>query len=187
MATKVSIISQAFILLGSNPVNDIQSGNPIYAAVASLYDNIYPKLLAEHPWRFAKKLFALNLVNDTPPIETHWTKIFQLPADLVRIWRTYPLCDYEIFGDKIYTNTNSLTLEYIYQVNESAFPYYFEWLMVLTLARDCALVVTQNATIKAGYDKDAALQNGMAKFLDSQSVPGTTPQRDGLYSAHYGL
>jgi len=187
MATKVSIISQAFVLLGSNPVNDIQSGNPIYTAVAVMYDNIYPKLLAEHPWGFAKKLFPLNLVNDIPPIETNWTKIFQLPADLVRIWRLYPNCDYAIFGDKIYTNVTSLTLEYIYQVNESAFPFYFEWLMVLTLAANCALVVTQNATIKAAYDKDSAMQNGVAKFLDSQNAPASPPQRDALYRSHFGL
>jgi hypothetical protein len=186
MTTKVSILSQAFVLLGTKPVNDPQN-NPIYAAVSDLYDSIYPKLLAEHPWRFASQLFALNLVNETPPIETRWTKIFQLPADLVRIWRTYPTCDYTIFQDKIYTTASSLTLEYVFQVDESKFPDYFTWLLVLTLARDCAMLVTQNATVKASFDKDAATQNAMAKFLDSQGIPGTTPRRDAVYSAHYGL
>jgi hypothetical protein len=185
MATKVGIISQVCILLGSRSVDNIQNGNPAFAAIGKIYDTQMPMMLSNHPWRFATKLFALNLVNETPSIPT-WKYIFQMPGDWLRTWRTFPNTDYQIYGLQLYTNESSLTLEYTHKVDESLFPIYFENALVLRIASLGALTVTQNQGIKQAYERNFSNEIAIAKHIDSQNQPNVIPERDPLYASHFG-
>jgi len=185
MASKVQIISDAFVNLGKQTVSAPLVDNPIYAAASSIYDRLLPDILTMHPWRFAMKSFNLNRINEESLI-ARWPDIFQLPADLLLIYRTVPVLNYEVFGDRIYTNSTSLTLEYIFQASESGFPSYFTQLMVLQLTSRIAMTVTQLPELLQIWKQEAERQLIVARSIDSSIMPNPTIVRDPLVQAHFG-
>ncbi|GAG10045.1 unnamed protein product, partial [marine sediment metagenome] len=77
-ASKVSIISQAYFLLGKKPVNTLETTDPIDVGAAQRYDFVVPGLLTETHWKHASKTLDLTKTTDKPPID-QWQNTFQLP------------------------------------------------------------------------------------------------------------
>lgn len=143
MATKISTISNALLLIGDKPINSLDEGSYRAQVAAGLYDSIYEAELASHPWYFARKLVQLAQTTSASEID-QWRYIYQLPTDMITLYRVYPSSDYEIYGDKLYTNANSLTLDYTQKVPESLWPGYFEKLMQRALAKDFIIPIRED-------------------------------------------
>jgi len=143
MATKIGTISNALLLIGDTPLNSLDEPGYRTQVCSNLYDNIYESELISHTWGFARKLQQLNLTTDVPVIGT-WTKIYQCPTDLISIMRVVPATDYEIYGDKIYSNAPSLTLDYYSRIDESMWPNYFAKLMEYALAKEIAIPLRED-------------------------------------------
>lgn len=186
MATsKVLIISNAFILLGKQPIQSIDTGNPVQAAASTIYDSVMPSLLAERPWRFALKQFNLNKLVDTPLIE-EFSYIYQLPADYLTAYRVYPNSAYAIYIDKLYSNQSSLMLEYIYQVDESLFSDNFVLMLTYAMASNIAMTLTQQVNLADFWQKRQFEQMAIAASTDALAMPNTYIQNDAFYTAHVG-
>jgi len=185
MTSKVQIISDAFVNLGKQPVNSPLTDNLSYVAAAGIYDRILPIVLMKHPWRFSLKTFELATLTDTIPFD-RWSYVYQLPADLLLIYRTDPLINYEIYGEKLYANVNELTLEYQYEPSESLFPYHFSELMTLELTARIAMMVTQLADLAKMWKQEAEKSLLLARALDSGMMPTQPVVRDSLVRAHSG-
>ena len=185
MSSKIEIISAAFNLLGKGPINDIGSNSPTANQMASnLYDVYYPKALSQSPWRFAIKLQTLNLLTQEPIID-RWSSIFQLPIDYLVAWRTHPSVDYEIYGDKLYTNQDSIILEYNALIVESSLPDYFVTYMIEKMAEILAMPITQKSQLVQIWGEVASASLGKAMFLDSQARTANVIIDDPIYSSKF--
>lgn len=188
MTSKVTIISQAFVLLGRKVVTsldpDLDGGEPVVVAASQFYDDLYPALLTCHPWRFAMKTFNLNELS-TAPITKEWQKAYQLPSDLIMPWRPRPLSRFEIFEDEIYSNTPELQLDYIFKVDESKFPTWFTLMLVYELAANLAMTVTQQPALAQLWNTKAEQQLMKARFIDSKSRTSDVMPAGPLFTSHF--
>lgn len=188
MASKVGIISNAFILLGKAPVNDLTTSDPIVTSAVKIYDMTYPDLLAVHPWRFAMEIKTLDPLTAAPVID-EWTTAYLMPGDLIQLYRVYQNLWYRIYQNQIYANTSSsetITIEYTHPIPEDRFPAYFTQLFTYKMAGLMAMPVTQLAPMAEFYEKMALSKLAVARCLDSQQMPNITIQNDIYVSRHYG-
>ena len=141
MAQKIEIISNSMILIGANPVSSLSEGTEGLVANA-LYENAYKGLLASHTWRFATKKTQLARLTEAPL--NQYLYQYQIPSDKVTIVRVQSNTDYEIYGDKIYSNYPTMSIEYRYRVDEVLLPDYFILALQYLLASQFAVPVTDN-------------------------------------------
>ena len=68
MATKVSICSNALLLLGDKTINSLDEGTDRASLASNLYDSVRDSLLRSHPWNCAVKRVILAPDTETPPV-----------------------------------------------------------------------------------------------------------------------
>lgn len=186
MVSKVSIISEAFLLLGqSRPINDLND-TPQTTAASSFYDTLYPQLLTTHPWRFAMRLRELNQLTQKPILD-RWRFAYQLPADLLNPYRLHPPNNnYSIYEDEIFSNfDNPLILEYTARVEPARFPHYFTVLLIYTIAAHMGMMVTQQEAIVELWVKKADEQLVVSRTLDSQAQPSPVIADNSIFASHF--
>lgn len=171
MPSKVDLVSSALVLIGDTPVNSL-SGNDRREVVANqLFERVKQAELAKFHWGFARKKAQLSLTVDTP-VDTEWRSIYQLPTDLITLIKIYPNVDYQIIGDKLYTNISSaLYADYIYDCSEDDFPPHFSRVIEYALARDFAHAIRDNSTVRQMMAEEYLIQSRMARAMDAQQHP----------------
>ena len=191
--TKVQIISKAFLLLGEpNPVLDLDA-TPTTSAASQLYDLLVQELLTSHIWRFA--LFTVELNQTTSdPENDYWQNQFQLPANYLTMVNLYkdgqrdPWIDYQIFGDKIWTNqTAPLYCVYLYDPGPANYPAYYIQLLVYKLAALIAMNITQNDQLATLYTELSEKYMTQAVNRDEMAMPSLYIKYNPFFNAHYGL
>jgi len=105
MASKIDLISNALILIGDTPINALTGGSRRETVANNLYDNIVQNELTKHRWGFARRKAQISLLTDTPVDPNGWRSIYQLPTDLLFLITVTPDSNYQIYGDKVYSNS----------------------------------------------------------------------------------
>lgn len=187
----VSICSDALILLGAKPISSFNDGTDEANTADRLYPNVRDMTLSMYPWSFAYKKIKLARLLGTPINE--WRYMYQMPGDRLAVPRAVfrsesvgarPFKDWEILGDKIYTNEEVIVIDYPYQTEEFAMPQYFVQLLKYMMAWHLAYPITEQET-KTQYWQAVAIGNGRNGFfrqatnIDGQGQP---PQVIGDFS-----
>jgi len=171
MASKINLISNALLLIGDNTINSLTGSSKAQTTAANLYDNIVQNELSKHRWSFARKKAQISLTTETP-VDQEWRSIYQLPSDMLVMIKLYPQTNYQILGDKIYTNVSSkLICEYIANVAESEFPAYFSKLIEYALAKDFATSIRDSSASRQEMTNEYIIASRMARYTDSQQRP----------------
>jgi len=115
MSSKVDMINVALVGLRAEPIALPIEGNEVGRKVLVVYDPLLRAYLRSHPWSFAKKEAALSRVDVTPELDDY-DYVFTLPPDFVKLLKTDVEPDYshKIKGRRIYSNSTTLSIEYIY-------------------------------------------------------------------------
>lgn len=169
MATDISMCSNALLLIGHGTISSFTEGGAGAEVASNLYETTYENALTLHRWRFASGKAQLSQLVAAPLNE--WTYAYQLPADYLAGIKVYPNTDFEIYEDKLYSNSNEVALDYVFKPDESKLPPYFVKLMEFHLAAQFAIPVTDNSTKSETYERKFMEQLKRAKFVDSQSRP----------------
>ena len=169
MTSKVSICSNALILLGDAPISSFDEPGAGAQAASNLYDSSYKNLLSMHRWRFATKKKLLSRLSTAP--QNQYQYQYQIPTDCIAPITNYPITDYEIYEDKIYSNNNKFELDYIYKVDESKLPDFFIKTMEFYMAMQFAIPVTGNSTRLGEMQQLFTQQLRHAKNIDSTIRP----------------
>lgn len=189
MVSKVSIISDAFILLGKDPlesVEELNNGSKINTAASLIYDNFYPTELTGGQWHFARKVRNLSKLNVKSPIDI-FDDVFQIPGDKLSLIRTFPQSLFwEILEDKFLTNALTVAIDYVFKVPESAFPPYFTTLFTYRVAAGMAMTVTQQSSVAALMKTYVDEYLNSARAVDAQQIPSPTFTRNQVFAAHLG-
>ena len=170
MATsKINICSNALILLGDRPISSFNDPGAGAEVASNLYESSYINILSMHRWRFATKKVQLSRSSEVPLNE--WQYQYQLPTDIVAVITTYPNTNYEIYGDKLYANDGSISIDYVYRMDESQLPLWFTKTMEFYLAMQFAIPVTGNSTRLGEMQQLFTQQIRSAKNIDSTIRP----------------
>jgi len=79
--TKLSICSDALIMLGSSPLSSFSEGTDAAQITDRLYDDLRDTIILCYPWSFSLKKQQLARSVDAPPNE--WSYAYPLPSDIL--------------------------------------------------------------------------------------------------------
>ena len=173
MASKINLISNALILIGDNPINTLTGNSRAQQVAANLYDNIVQNELTKHRWGFARRKAQLSLTTEEP-LDDDFQSIYQLPSDLLVLIKLNPNVNYQIYGDKVYSNlSQELHCDYIRNVPESEWPIYFAKMIEYALATDFAPSIRDSAASADRMSAQYLNASRMARATDSMQHPQT--------------
>ncbi len=152
MATSdAGICSSALALLGSESISDLSDETEVAEICAQVYGPARDAMISEYPWRFSIEKAQLNRLVATP--ENEWNFAFQLPSTIqggphavfeVGTQGAPVVKNWELFGNKIFTNYNTLWIDFRVTPDEVKWPGYFVQLMVFEMAWMIAVAVTED-------------------------------------------
>lgn len=156
--TALSICSDALIALGAAPISSFTEGTDAAQACDRLYPDLRDTILSTYQWSFSVKKTQLARLATAPTNE--WKYAYQMPGDMLSgvlaIFASsgtneLPLrYGWEIYGDQVFTNLETVYIDYQATVNETKMPPYFVRLLRLAMAFELAIIITDQ-TAKADY------------------------------------
>jgi hypothetical protein len=170
--TRVNIISNALLLLGKPRIESIEAGGPPAKAADQLFDQILAADLSSPNWRFATKTATLSVVANFDPDFAGFTYAQQLPADCLAIWRLWPNVYYQVFGQRLYTSTNTqLKIEYRSMTDLGALPPAYLNYLTYLIADTLAPAITDSATVSGKISAQMAAAKAQAMVVNAQNNP----------------
>lgn len=166
----ISICSNALILLGDQPISSFTDGDTGSLIAANLYESTYHAMLTETLWHFATRTANLAKLVEKP--DNGYNNKYQLPQDCLYVVKTDTESKYEIYEREIYTNSETLQIEYIYPVEEINLPVYFAKALEYNLASLFAIPLTGNATRGEYYRSLYEMELKRARRADASQRPG---------------
>jgi len=155
--TKLSICSDALIMLGASPLSSFSDGSDEAQVADRLYDDIRDTLLMSYPYSWSLKKISLGRLEDAPVNE--WRYKFALPGDILGNPKAVfyssavgaiTARDFELFSGGLYSNYEQIWIDYQFRPEPAAFPPYFANLLKHALASAFAEPVTDQIT-KGNY------------------------------------
>lgn len=150
--TKLTICSDAMIMLGASPISSFAEETDAAKTADRLYDNIRDVLLQQYEWSWSLKKVKLARLASAPINE--WKYAYALPGDILGVPRALfnsssvgsrPIRDWELYGTSVYTDEEQIWIDYQYTVPEAIMPPYFIRLLKAALASIFAIPVTDSA------------------------------------------
>ena len=144
----------ALLKLGEQPIQSLTDDSASAKLARTLFDPVVDALIVLHPWHFATT--QIDLTRNT-------SGDFLVPADVLRVLKTAG----QIQGDKIISDSDSVSITVLRRVAPEKFPSYFVSLVATRLAMEFCIPLLGDQTVfrmlVALYETE--LQN--AKFIDS--------------------
>jgi len=188
MATKVSICSNALLILGAQTINALTENSDRARLASNLYDATRDDLLRSHPWNCAVKRVVLAPDVDEPAFD--YGNQFSLPGDWLRTLSVGPdgfEVDYRVEGEKILATGTSLALRYIFRNdNEATWDALLVTAMELKMAAKMCYAITKSASMTELTEKKLEAHMRMARSVDAQDDPAQTLGDERLLSARFG-
>jgi len=161
--TSLSICSDALIMLGAAPLSSFTEGTDSAQACDRLYPDLRDTIISKYPWSWSYQKIQLARLSTAP--ENEWLYAYQLPGDILSGVRALftssgtnerPIAyGWEIYGDQVFTNYETVYVDYQTTVTESKMPNYFVHLLRTALAAELGMVITDQ-TSKADYFRQIA-------------------------------
>lgn len=176
MATRVSICSNALLMLGAQPINDLTEDLDRARLAANLYQSVRDDILRAHPWNCAVKRVVLS--PDTAPPAYGYAYQFRLPSDWLRTLSVGDYgaeTDYRSEGRMLLANENVLKLRYIFRnEDESSWDAMLVHCMTLAMAARMAYAITQSASLEQVRLQELEMALRRARATDGQDDPPET-------------
>lgn len=183
-ATKVSICSNALLMLGDKPINSFDDNSNRALLAANLYPSMRDMALRAHPWNCATKRVILAPAS-TPP-EFGYSHRFLAPADLLRVLDIDGVTDYQLEGRYILADTKIIRLRYIWRNEDEAT---WDALLVeaMTMVMRAAFSYSTTASVSLEQMVRQLLKDMLreARAVDAQENPPETLGDEGLYRAGF--
>lgn len=155
--TKLSICSDALIMLGASPLSSFADGTDEAQVADRLYDDLRDTLIMQYPYSWTIRKKKLARLADSPINE--WRYKYQMPGEMLgnpkAVFNTSsvgatPVRNYELFANGLYTNLENVWIDYQYLPEPAEFPPYFVRLLRTALAAEFAEPITDQIS-KAEY------------------------------------
>jgi len=189
--TQVSIANKALTKCGATTIASFTEGTHEANVCSTMYETVKKGLMYYTFWNFAGKKQILNLLAETPT-DASYTKAHSLPGDIIRIKGVFDengigVIDYNVEGQKIFSNSDPLYLEYVEDTDEQYFPVFFTEALVAKLAYEINEAITGIGTLTDRLSNDFQFKLRAARIADGQEQPPTNIMPMGrLIEAHLG-
>jgi len=189
--TPVSISNKALTKCGATTIASFTEGTHEANVCNTMYETVKKGLMYYTFWNFAGKKQILNLLAETPT-DASYTKAHSLPGDIIRIKGVFDengvgVVDYNVEGQKIFSNSDPLYLEYVEDTDEQYFPVFFTEALVAKLAYEINEAITGIGTLTDRLGSDFQFKLRAARIADGQEQPPTNIMPMGrLIEAHLG-
>ena len=200
--TGLSICSDALIMLGASPLSSFTEGTDAAQACDRLYPDLRDSLLSRYPWSWSYQKQQLSRLASAPLNE--WQYAYQLPGDMLSGVRALfassgsnesPLrYGWEIYGEQLYTNLETVYIDYQATINEAKMPNYFVHFLRTAMAAELGMVITDQVS-KSDYFRSLAFgtpgENGRgglfreAMNVDSRGKPPQVIEDYSLIDVRY--
>jgi hypothetical protein len=187
-ATDVSICSNAALMLGAKPINDLNENTDRARLASNLFPAVRNYVLRRHPWNCCVKRVVLS--PDLTPPAFDWAFQYTLPEDYLRtlaVGEHGAEAEFSIESGKLMCDENPVRLRYVWRnENPATWDDMLVWGMTVSMKAVMAYGITQSASMEAVVEdalKDVLKQ---ARAVDGQDE---TPQTFGdspLLAARYG-
>lgn len=155
--TKLSICSDALIMLGATALSSFSDGTDEAQVADRLYDDVRDTLIMQYPYSWTIKKVKLSRLADAPVNE--WKYKYALPGDILGNPKAVfinasaggrPVRDFEIYSGGLYSSYEEVWVDYQFLPEPAIFPQYFVRLLKTALAAEFAEPITDQIT-KADY------------------------------------
>lgn len=169
--SEVSICNNALREIGALPITSFGDNTLEAELCAEFYPTTRDELIADYPWSFALKRVSLAMLEEIP-LYGYGNK-FQLPGDLLRLWKTDIGGIYTVEGDTILTNNTSVNILYIAEViDPNLFPPLFRQALITSLMSKLVFPITKREGLSRSLMEKALSYLENAKSADAQQTPG---------------
>lgn len=200
--TGITICSDALLMIGAKAITSFNDGTDESSICDRLYPDIRDSLLVMYPWSFSTKKIQLARLLTTPG--SVWKYAYQLPGDRLNnpraVFETASVGspvrkDWEVQGDELLTNLESVFIDYQYSVGEYAMPKYFIQLLKYFVAWHIAEALTEQQEKASKWQRIAVgepSENGRGGFfrtaaqIDGQGNPARAISDFTLVEARFG-
>ncbi len=178
----IALCSRALLKLGAEPIATFDDGTAESMAASLLYPSTRDALISAYPWTFATAQKPLARLASQPIADFQYA--YQLPPDFLRILsagqggRSRGI-DYQIIENRLHTNASEVTATYIFRPYESMFPAYFDQLLIMRVAAELCLPLTESTSRAESLLSIAEKEFTKTKSIDAQQ---DTPQSIEGYS-----
>lgn len=166
MTTRISLIDEALVLNGSEPLgSETAPGADTYLAA---YESAKNLILTSHPWSFCT--FTRQLSRYAAPPEIHWLYAFELPAERIGAPRAMfdrpdlriPFTDYELFGaSEVRTNCEQIWCCFTKDIPPGSWPPYVAEVIKLLIRAELALATREDRVMRDKLREDAVGSGGL--------------------------
>jgi hypothetical protein len=189
--TSISISNKSLIKCGATTIASFTEGSHEANVCSAMYDMVKKGLLYYTFWNFANKKVELNLLAETP-IDLSYTKAHSIPGDVIKIKGIFDsqgesIIEYTVEGQKIYSNEDTVFLEFVEDMEEQYFPVFFIEALVAKMAYEINEAITGIGTLSDRLLNDFNIKLRAARIADGQEQPPHNIMPLGrLIEAHLG-
>ena len=167
----IGLCSRALIRLGANPITSFDDGTAESEIAGALYAPVRDALLSAYPWTFASGQVTLTKLSEAPLAD--YQNAFQLPNDYLRAISAGNGSkgrgvNYRIARNALHTNADEVTLTYIFKPEEEEFPPFFDMAVIMRLAAEFSIPVTESTSRTTALYKLAEQEFARARQIDAQ-------------------
>ncbi len=173
MADRLSVYNEALIRLGVSPVASLEDTSAQSLSAAELLDNTVDRCLASFPWSFATREVELAevVIPQDDRDSTEFSRVFQLPADRLRVLGLRDRGGFFLSGDHLYSDAPRPRLVYIRRAPPPLWtPLFHKW-VVHELCAALAITLTDNPQRAEMFYSLAPQAAREARAVDSQETP----------------
>lgn len=169
--TDLGLCSRALLRVGAAPISAFSAGTAEAEIAAALYGPVRDALLSAYPWSFATTQATLARLNATPVADFPYSH--QLPTDFLRALsagadgRGRGL-SYRLAGSVLHSACATVALTYISRPPESAFPPFFDQALIVRLAAEFCLPLTESTSRAEFLYRLAEQEYQRARLIDAQ-------------------
>lgn len=187
MPSAVSICSNALVMLGAKPINDLDQATDQARICKNVYDSVRDNVLRAHTWNCATRRVQLAPLAAKPDFD--FTHQFQLPGDWLRtvqVGEKGAPIPYRTEGQRLLADVTLLPLVYIWRNKDVA-----SWsanlihVMELAMAAKIAYAVTSSASVRDSQRDEFMRELKVAKAIDGQDDPPEEFEAGSLYESRF--
>jgi hypothetical protein len=173
----IGLCARALVRVGVHPITSFSDGTTEAEIAGLLYAPLRDAVLSSYPWSFATGQINLTRLSVTPAADYQYA--YQLPNDFLRAisagngGRGRGI-NYRITGNQLHSDASEILLTYIFRPDETAFPPYFDAMLMVRLAAEFCLPLTENVSRAEALSKQAENDFTRARQTDAQQ---DTPNR----------
>ena len=170
----IDVINQALTgFLGENEITNLATDQSVAAIVMRHnYEAVSEAAQTKSAWRFNTTKAALSKLTAEP--QNRWSAGWQLPNDHLKTLTTWPISNYEIQGNKLYTNnTDAVEIDYQRKLEEAFWPSWFlRYVVARLVIRTSRGITGEKPTPEMKDELKDALDDAL--FQDAQQQPNQT-------------